>query len=63
MISAVGALNSPASRIPGMETSRGRRSSPPVGPAVDIQGTRFALVGAGASGFQIAPTIADEVEQ
>ena len=26
-------------------------------------GTRFALVGAGASGFQIAPTIADDVEQ
>ena len=32
-------------------------------PSVDIRGTRFALVGAGASGFQIAPTIADEVEQ
>ena len=29
--------------------------------SVDITGTRFALVGAGASGFQIAPTIADRV--
>ncbi len=28
---------------------------------LDISGTRFALVGAGASGFQIAPTIADDV--
>ena len=30
---------------------------------LDLTGKRFALVGAGASGFQIAPTIADEVEQ
>ena len=30
---------------------------------VDHRGKRFALIGAGASGFQIAPTIADEVEQ
>jgi 4-hydroxyacetophenone monooxygenase len=30
--------------------------------AVDHRGTRVALVGAGATGFQIAPTIADEVE-
>ncbi len=30
---------------------------------LDLAGKRFALVGAGASGFQIAPTIADEVEQ
>src|SRR5690606_34255472 len=29
---------------------------------VDYRGKRFALVGAGASGFQIAPTIADDVE-
>ena len=31
--------------------------------SVDYEGKRFALVGAGASGFQIAPTIADDVEQ
>ena len=30
---------------------------------LDLQGTRFALVGAGASGFQIGPAIADDVEQ
>ena len=27
--------------------------------SVDLRGKRFALVGAGASGFQIAPTIAE----
>ena len=31
--------------------------------SVDHRGTRFAMIGAGASGFQIAPTIADEVAQ
>ena len=31
--------------------------------SVDYEGKRFALIGAGASGFQIAPTIADEVAQ
>jgi 4-hydroxyacetophenone monooxygenase len=30
-------------------------------PSVELAGTRFALVGAGASGFQIAPTIAEDV--
>ena len=30
--------------------------------SVDLDGTRFALVGAGASGFQIGPAIADRVE-
>jgi 4-hydroxyacetophenone monooxygenase len=30
---------------------------------LDLPGARFALVGAGAGGFQIAPTIAEEVEQ
>jgi 4-hydroxyacetophenone monooxygenase len=30
---------------------------------LDIQGKRFALIGAGASGFQIGPAIADSVEQ
>ena len=29
---------------------------------LDISGLKFALIGAGASGFQIAPTIADQVE-
>jgi 4-hydroxyacetophenone monooxygenase len=30
---------------------------------LDITGSRFALIGAGASGFQIAPSIADDVAQ
>ena len=30
---------------------------------LELTGSRFALVGAGASGFQIGPTIADKVEQ
>ena len=34
----------------------------PLAPRLRLPGTRFALIGAGASGFQIAPTIADEVE-
>lgn len=31
--------------------------------AVDIRGKRVAMIGAGASGFQIAPTIADDVDR
>jgi 4-hydroxyacetophenone monooxygenase len=30
---------------------------------LDLEGKKFALIGAGATGFQIAPTIADEVER
>ena len=30
---------------------------------LDLSGLRFALIGAGASGFQIAPTIAPVVDQ
>ncbi|MBY0401785.1 NAD(P)/FAD-dependent oxidoreductase [Myxococcota bacterium] len=64
VISAVGSLNIP--RMPDIE---GLASF--AGPAFhstrwpegfDHRGRRFALLGAGASGFQIAPTIADEVE-
>ena len=63
-ISAVGALNQPhLPDIPGMDDFAGPSfHSARWDPSVDIRGTRFALVGAGASGFQIAPTIADEVE-
>ena len=64
-------VRSARSTRPGCPTSRawtrspGRRSTPPGGTTtVDLSlDTRFALIGAGASGFQIAPTIADEVEQ
>ena len=64
VISAVGALNQPhLPEIPGMDDFAGPSfHSARWDASVDIRGTRFALVGAGASGFQIAPTIADAVE-
>ena len=64
VISAVGQLNRP--NVPGIA---GAESF--AGPAfhsarwdhgVDLSGRRVAMIGAGASGFQIAPTIAPEVE-
>jgi 4-hydroxyacetophenone monooxygenase len=65
VISAVGALNLPKlPDIAGMHDFAGTSFHSARWPAdLDITGTRFALVGAGASGFQIAPTIADQVEQ
>lgn len=65
VISAVGALNQPkVPDIPGMEAFAGPSfHSARWDPAVDYRGKRFALIGAGATGFQIAPTIADDVEQ
>jgi 4-hydroxyacetophenone monooxygenase len=64
VISAVGSLNVPKlPDIPGMDTFAGPSfHSARWDHTADHRGTRFALVGAGASGFQIAPTIADEVE-
>jgi 4-hydroxyacetophenone monooxygenase len=64
VISAVGALNVPRMPdIPGMEDFAGPSfHSARWDPDVDHRGTRFALIGAGASGFQIAPALADEVE-
>jgi 4-hydroxyacetophenone monooxygenase len=65
VISAVGSLNLPRlPEIDGMETFTGPSFHSARWPAdLDIYGTRFALVGAGASGFQIAPTIADQVAE
>jgi 4-hydroxyacetophenone monooxygenase len=65
VISAVGSLNLPkVPDIDGIETFAGPSFHSARWPSdVDIAGTRFALVGAGASGFQIAPTIADQVAQ
>jgi 4-hydroxyacetophenone monooxygenase len=65
VISAVGSLNLPhLPEIPGMDTFAGPSFHSARWPAdLDITGTRFALLGAGASGFQIAPTIADSVGQ
>jgi 4-hydroxyacetophenone monooxygenase len=65
VISAVGALNQPKMPdIPGLEDFEGPLfHSARWDESFDVRGKRFALIGAGASGFQIAPTIADEVEQ
>jgi 4-hydroxyacetophenone monooxygenase len=64
VISAVGALNQPKlPDIPGMDDFAGPWfHSARWDTSVDYRGKRFALIGAGASGFQIAPTIADDVE-
>jgi 4-hydroxyacetophenone monooxygenase len=65
VVSAVGSLNLPRlPDIPGMDTFAGPSFHSARWPDdLDIAGTRFALVGAGASGFQIGPAIAEEVEQ
>jgi 4-hydroxyacetophenone monooxygenase len=65
VISAVGALSLPRfPNIPGMDTFTGPSFHSAQWPAeLDITGTRFALLGAGATGFQIAPTIVGEVER
>ena len=63
VISGVGSLNNPRMPdIPGMSDFTGPSFHSARWPAdLDISGKRFALLGAGASGFQIAPTIADDV--
>lgn len=63
VISAVGSLNRPLlPDIPGMDDFTGPSfHSARWDDTVDHRGTQFALIGAGASGFQIAPTIAGEV--
>jgi 4-hydroxyacetophenone monooxygenase len=65
LISAVGSLNLPRMpQIDGMDSFGGPSFHSARWPEdLDIGGTRFALVGAGASGFQIGPAIAPEVEQ
>lgn len=63
VISAVGALSLPRfPDIAGRDSFRGPSFHSSRWPAdLDVRGTRFALLGAGATGFQIAPTIAGEV--
>lgn len=65
VISACGSLNIP--RMPdidGMDDFAGPSFHSTRWPEdFDHRGLRFALIGAGASGFQIAPTIAPEVER
>ena len=63
VISAVGQLNRPnVPAIEGADTFAGPAfHSARWDHDVDLAGTRVAMIGAGASGFQIAPTIAPEV--
>jgi 4-hydroxyacetophenone monooxygenase len=63
VISAVGQLNRPKMPdIPGLEDFEGPLfHSARWDHDLDLAGKRVAMVGAGASGFQIAPTIAEEV--
>jgi 4-hydroxyacetophenone monooxygenase len=65
VISAVGQLNRASlPEIPGIEEFGGAWfHSSKWDHSIDYKGKRVALIGAGASGFQIAPTIAPEVAQ
>ncbi len=65
VISAVGSLNLPKlPDIPGMADFKGRSFHSTRWPEdLELSGVRFALIGAGASGFQIAPTIAPSVKR
>ena len=65
VISAVGQLNRASlPEIPGIEEFGGSWfHSSSWDHSVDYTGKRVALIGAGASGFQIAPTIAPDVAQ
>ena len=62
VFSAVGSLNIPKlPDIPGMDTFTGPSFHSARWPDdLELAGKRFALVGAGASGFQIGPAIADD---
>jgi len=64
VISAVGQLDRPfLPTITGRESFAGNAfHSAEWDHSVDLRGRRVAMIGAGASGFQIAPAIADEVE-
>ena len=65
VISAVGQLNRPnVPRIDGQDAFAGPSfHSARWDHSVELTGKRVALIGAGASGFQIAPAIADDVAQ
>lgn len=65
VITAVGQLNRPQiPDFPGAETFAGPAfHSAAWNHDVDVTGKRVALIGAGASGFQIAPAIASHVER
>lgn len=64
IISGVGFLNRPLiPDLPGLEDFAGPAfHSAQWDHSVDLRGKRVALIGAGASGFQIGPAIVDDVE-
>ncbi|MCU1373459.1 MAG: putative flavoprotein involved in transport, partial [Actinomycetia bacterium] len=63
VISAVGQLNRPfVPEIPGLDDFEGPTfHSARWDHSIELKGARVAMIGAGASGFQIAPTIAEDV--
>lgn len=65
VITAVGILNRPSlPDIAGLESFQGQVVHSAQWPeGLDLQGKRVALVGTGASAFQIGPSIADSVSQ
>jgi len=65
VISAVGQLNRPTlPEIPGIDDFEGQWChSAQWDSAIDCRGKRVAVVGSGASAFQLVPAIAGEVEQ
>jgi 4-hydroxyacetophenone monooxygenase len=65
LVSAVGQLNRPKlPDIQGRDTFAGQiLHSAQWDPGVDLAGRRFAVVGTGASGIQVIPAIAGDVEQ
>lgn len=64
MISAVGQLNRPrVPEIPGRERFAGPAFHSAQWQPVDLRGKRVAVIGTGASAFQIVPAIVDEVAE
>ena len=65
VITAVGILNRPSiPNIPGLDSFEGRTVHSAMWPQdLQLAGKRVALVGTGASAFQIGPSIADDVAQ
>jgi 4-hydroxyacetophenone monooxygenase len=65
LVSAVGQLNRPKiPEIKGRERFRGLQvHSACWDPAIDLTGKRVAVVGSGASAFQLVPAVASQVEQ
>ncbi|MFC5503098.1 flavin-containing monooxygenase [Lysinimonas soli] len=64
LVSGMGVLSQPVwPNIPGIETFRGEKYHAARWPrqGVDLRGKRVGLIGLGASGIQILPTIAPEV--